>query len=59
MLDRQEVKRLIEKSLLHMGQKHVPSEQEIVEFIYLMDKNNDGKLSRDELENAFKRVNRI
>jgi Ca2+-binding EF-hand superfamily protein len=42
-----------------MGQKHVPSEQEIVEFIYLMDKNNDGKLSRDELENAFKRVNRI
>ncbi len=32
-----------------MGSTHNPSEQEIVEFIYSMDKNNDGKLSRDEL----------
>ena len=42
-----------------MGQNHVPTELEIIEFIYSMDKNNDGKLSRIELENAFKRANRI
>lgn len=42
-----------------MGQSHVPTELEIIEFIYSMDKNNDGKLSRIELENAFKRANRI
>ena len=58
-MDKGEVKKLIENSLLHMGQKHVPSELEIIEFIYSMDKNNDGKLSRQELENAFKRANRI
>lgn len=58
-LDRDEVNKLIQHSLLHMGQKHSPSQLEIVEFIYSMDKNNDGKLSRDELEKAFKRANRI
>jgi Ca2+-binding EF-hand superfamily protein len=42
-----------------MGNNHKPNELEIVEFIYSMDKNNDGKLSREELENAFKRANRI
>jgi hypothetical protein len=58
-LDRQEVKKLIGSSLLHMGQSHAPTELEIVEFIEAMDKNSDGKLSRDELEKAFKRANRI
>lgn len=42
-----------------MGQKHTPSQQEIVDFIYLLDKNSDGKLSKEELENAFKRANRV
>lgn len=59
VLDQGEVKRLIEHSLLHMGQKHTPSQQEIVDFIFLLDKNSDGKLSKEELENAFKRANRV
>ena len=51
---------MIENSLLHMGQKHAPSELEIIEFIYSMDKNNDGKLSREELENALtKKLNAL
>ena len=50
---------LIEGSLLRMGNSHNPSESEIIDFIYSMDKNNDGKLSRDELERAFKRANKI
>lgn len=59
LLDRGEVKQLITASLLHMGSTHSPSELEIAEFIFSMDKNNDGKLSKKELENAFKRANRI
>jgi hypothetical protein len=59
MLDRKEVKRLIEESLRQMGSTHSPSELEIIEFIYSMDKNHDGKLSRTELEAAFIRANRI
>lgn len=46
LLDRGEVKKLIEHSLKHMGSTHAPSELEIIEFIYSMDKNNDGKLSK-------------
>jgi hypothetical protein len=42
-----------------MGSDHVPSEIEIIEFIYSMDKDHDGKLSKKELEAAFKRANRI
>jgi Ca2+-binding EF-hand superfamily protein len=42
-----------------MGNSHKPSELEIIEFILSMDKNNDGKLSREELEKAFKRANKI
>lgn len=42
-----------------MGQNHTPTQLEIAEFINAMDKNNDGKLSRLELEKAFKRANRI
>lgn len=59
LLDRAEVKKLIENSLKHMGSTHIPTEGEIINFIYSMDKNNDGKLSKIELENAFKRANKI
>ena len=50
---------LLTSSLKHMNSEHIPSELEVIEFIYSMDKNNDGKLSRQELENAFKRANRL
>jgi len=42
-----------------MGNSHKPSDLEIVEFIYSMDKNSDGLLSHEELEKAFKRANKI
>lgn len=42
-----------------MGNHHIPSDLEVLEFILSIDKNNDGKLSREELEKAFKRANKI
>lgn len=59
LLDQNEVKALIENSLKQMGSSHKPSNLQILEFINSMDKNNDGKLSKVQLTNAFKRANKI
>ena len=59
LLDKKEVACLLLSSLKHMKSDHAPTDLEVMEFILSMDKNNDGKLSRQELENAFKRANRL
>jgi Ca2+-binding EF-hand superfamily protein len=47
LLDRGEVKHLLTASLKHLGTNHAPTDLEVIEFIYSMDKNSDGKLSRE------------
>ena len=56
LLERSEVHNLVRDALRHIGSKHEPSELQIAEFIQHMDKNNDGQLSRDELQKTFFRA---
>ncbi len=58
LLERNEVLVLVRDALRHIGSKHEPSQLEIAEFIQHVDKNNDGELSREELQKTFLRASK-
>ena len=58
LLEKNEVLTLVRDALRHIGSKHEPTPLEITEFIQHVDKNNDGELSKEELQKAFFRASR-
>ena len=55
-LEANEITMLINDALKHMGQNRQVTEAEVQQFISAVDKNNDGKVAKQELFEIFKRV---
>jgi Ca2+-binding EF-hand superfamily protein len=48
-LEANEITKLINDALKHMGQKREVTKEEVNQFISAVDKNNDGKVAKPEL----------
>lgn len=55
-LEANEVAKLINDALKHMGQNRQVSKEEVNQFISAVDKNSDGKVAKPELFEIFKKV---
>lgn len=55
-LEANEITKLINDALKHMGQNRQVSHAEVEGFIKAVDKNSDGKVAKTELFEIFKRV---
>lgn len=55
-LEANEITKLINDALKHMGQGRQVSQTEVNQFIEAVDKNGDGKIAKPELFEIFKRV---
>ena len=55
-LESDEITKLINDALKHMGQKRSVNKQEVDQFIAAVDKNSDGKVAKPELFEIFKKV---
>ena len=55
-LEANEITKLINDALKHMGQNRQVSEGEVQQFIAAVDKNSDGKVAKPELFEIFKKV---
>ena len=55
-LEANEVRKLINDALKHMGQNREVTQAEVNQFISAVDKNSDGKIAKPELYEIFKKV---
>ena len=55
-LESNEITKLINDALKHMGQNRQVSQAEVNQFIAAVDKNSDGKVAKGELFEIFKKV---